>query len=153
MSFGPPPSVHTQSTLAAENRRKQRRTARLLAAAAVLLVAALGAGTWLMRGGDGGPEPDRKPQPAAQSRLDIRETVEQRPASTTGAMAFRYSTDTMSPGEHVEMPGMWATDRILAKGVNRTLVGCAIGSDASPGEQDERWKLRLGGPICGYTRA
>ncbi|WP_328659574.1 outer membrane protein assembly factor BamB family protein [Streptomyces sp. NBC_00334] len=65
-------------------------------------------------------------------------------------MAFRLSVDDMNPGERVEMPGMWATDRILAKGINKTLVGMSIGTDASL--SDEKWRLALDGPICGYTR-
>ncbi|MET8569171.1 PQQ-binding-like beta-propeller repeat protein [Streptomyces sp. NPDC004783] len=56
----------------------------------------------------------------------------------------------MNPGDRFEMPGMWATDRILAKGINKTLVGLRIGTDASPG--DEKWALGLDGPLCGYTR-
>ncbi len=39
------------------------------------------------------------------------------------------------------MPGTWATDKILAKGINQTLVGFRTGTDAVPG--DEVWKLRL----------
>ncbi|MBV7698103.1 PQQ-like beta-propeller repeat protein [Streptomyces sp. TRM70350] len=65
-------------------------------------------------------------------------------------MAFCFSVVDMSTGERYEMPGMWATDKILAKGINRTLVGLAIGTDAKPG--DEKWKLPLDGPICGYPR-
>ncbi|MFD4880060.1 hypothetical protein ACFWOB_42785 [Streptomyces sp. NPDC058420] len=65
-------------------------------------------------------------------------------------MAFRFSIDDAKAGEHTEMPGTWATDKILAKGINQTLVGFRTGTDAVPG--DEVWKLRLAGPICGYTR-
>ncbi|WP_247697292.1 PQQ-binding-like beta-propeller repeat protein [Streptomyces sp. b94] len=65
-------------------------------------------------------------------------------------MAFRFSVDDMAPGEHVEMAGMWATDRIVAEGINKTLVGMRIGTDIAPGE--EEWRLRLDGPVCGYTR-
>lgn len=94
--------------------------------------------------------PGEEPSAAGQGRLDVRETVEKRPASTTGAMAFRLSVDDLSPGESVEMPGMWATDKVLAKGIRSTFVGFRIGTDASPG--DEVWRLRLSGLICEYTR-
>jgi hypothetical protein len=47
------------------------------------------------------------------------------------------------------MPGMWATDKILAKGINRTLLGFAIGTDSAAG--DEVWSIRLDGPICATT--
>jgi hypothetical protein len=151
VSFGPPPSLYTQSAIAQDDQRKKRGRNRLLGLLAVVLVAALGtAGLLAARGGD-----DRTPAtddvPAAgQGRLDVRETVEKKPATTTGVMAFRFSVDDLGVGEHTEMPGTWATDRILAKGINQTLVGLRIGTDAAPG--DEAWKLRLTGPICGYTR-
>jgi outer membrane protein assembly factor BamB len=117
---------------------------------AVVLVVLLGTGGWLLWGRDSGGTKPRTETTAAQGRLDVRETVEKRPASTNGVMAFRFSVDDMGPGEHYEMPGMWATDKILAKGINKTVVGLSVGTDASPG--DEKWKLPLDGPICGYTR-
>ncbi|MFI9617062.1 PQQ-binding-like beta-propeller repeat protein [Streptomyces sp. NPDC052023] len=150
MSFGPPPSIYTQSATSAEAARVGRRRKLLVWPPAVVLVVALGMGGWLLWGGDGGGSGTKAEAPAEQSRLDVRETVEKRPASTAGKMAFRFSVDDMSPGEQYEMPGMWATGKILAKGINKTLVGLAIGTDAAPG--DEKWKLPLDGPICGYTR-
>ncbi|MFD7438981.1 PQQ-binding-like beta-propeller repeat protein [Streptomyces sp. NPDC059861] len=148
MSFGPPPSIYTQSAMSAEAARARRRRKMLVWPLAVVLVAALGAGGWLLWGGDDART--RTETTAGRSRLDVRETVEKQPASSVGKMAFRFSADDLSPGEHYEMPGMWATDKILAKGVNKTLVGLALGTDAAPG--DEKWKLPLDGPICGYTR-
>ncbi|KOG31957.1 outer membrane protein assembly factor BamB family protein [Streptomyces resistomycificus] len=146
MSFGPPPSVYTQSAVTANNRLRKRRRTLLCTVAAVLVVVLAGAG-WLLW------DPDAaKPgttAAAAQSRLDVRETVERQPESTTGAMAFRFSEDEMGPAEHHAMPGMWATDEILAKGINQSLIGFRIGTDARLG--DELWKLRLSGAICGYT--
>ncbi|MGQ4437859.1 MULTISPECIES: PQQ-binding-like beta-propeller repeat protein [unclassified Streptomyces] len=65
-------------------------------------------------------------------------------------MAFRFSIDDAKPGEHTEMPGTWATDKTLAKGIHQTLVGFRTGTDAAPG--DEVWRLRPTGPIRGYTR-
>ncbi|MFH8978877.1 PQQ-binding-like beta-propeller repeat protein [Streptomyces sp. NPDC017890] len=124
----------------------------LTALFAVVVAAALGAGGWLLWGGasGNGTSSDKARAADRQSPLDVRETVEKQPASTRGEMAFRFSVDDMVPGEHVEMPGMWATDRILAKGINKTLVGMRIGTDVAPGE--EEWRLGLDGPICGYTR-
>ena len=150
MSFGPPPSMYTQSAVTAAAARKKRRRTWLLALLALVLVAGLGTGGRLLWGGDDGGTRSDARTTAAQGRLDVRETVEKPPASTVGKMAFRFSVDDMTPGEHYEMPGMWATGKILAKGINKTVVGLAIGTDASPG--DERWKLPLDGPICGYTR-
>ncbi|MFD7709232.1 PQQ-binding-like beta-propeller repeat protein [Streptomyces sp. NPDC059785] len=151
MSFGPPSSAYTQSALSSDDRRKnrRRRTALVVAGAAVALAVLVGGGVWLFRDGDSGSVPADR-QAAAQDRLDVRETVEERPASVAGQMAFRFSADDLSPGERYEMPGMWATDKILAKGINRTLVGFALGTDAAVG--DEQWNLRLAGPVCGVTK-
>lgn len=150
MSFGPPPSTYTQSATAAEAARIKRRRKLLVWPLAVVLVVVLGVGGWFLRGGDSGGARTKTQATAGQSRLDVRETVEKQPASTVGKMAFRFSADDLSPSKHYEMPGMWATDKILAKGINKTLVGLPIGTDAAPG--DEKWKLPLDGPICGYTR-
>jgi outer membrane protein assembly factor BamB len=143
--------MYTQSAVtAAAARKKRRRRTWLLALLAPVLVAGLGTGGRLLwGGGDDATRSDARTT-EAQARLDVRETVEKPPASTVGKMAFRFSVDDMSPGEHYEMPGMWATGKILAKGINKTVVGLAVGTDAAPG--DERWKLPLDGPICGYTR-
>ncbi|MFI6036112.1 PQQ-binding-like beta-propeller repeat protein [Streptomyces sp. NPDC051315] len=149
MSFGPPPSVYTQSAVAEQAARTRRRRRMLVWPPAVLLVAALGVGGLLLWGGGSGSRTTSEAT-AAQGRLDVRESVEEPPAGTVGRMAFRFSVDDMRPGDHYEMPGMWATDEILAKGINKTVVGLTIGTDAAPG--DERWKLPLDGPICGYTR-
>ncbi|GAA3295228.1 outer membrane protein assembly factor BamB family protein [Streptomyces cinereospinus] len=150
MSFGPPPSVYTQSATSAEAARVRRRRKLLVWPLAVVLAVALGIGGRLLWGGAGDDSGTGPRSTAGQGRLDVRQTVEAPPASTIGKMAFRFSVDDLTSGEHYEMPGMWATDKILAKGVNKTVLGLAVGSDAVPG--DERWKLSLAGPICGYTR-
>ncbi|MFJ4469664.1 PQQ-binding-like beta-propeller repeat protein [Streptomyces sp. NPDC089424] len=142
--------MYTQSVMSAEAARTKRRRKLLVWPLALVLVIALGAGGWLLWGGDSGGSRAKTQAVAGQSRLDVRASVEKRPASTVGKMAFRLSVDDMSPGEQYEMPGIWATDKILAKGINKTLVGFAVGTDAAPG--DEKWKLPLDGPICGYTR-
>lgn len=116
-----------------------------------VVVAVLCAGGGFLWFGTGGSTPDDdKPDTTPQSRLDVRETVEEPPATAKGQMAFRFSVDDMSPGEQYETPGTWATDKILAKGINRTLVGFKMGDDASTG--DETWRTPLAGPICGVTR-
>ncbi|MCX4814297.1 PQQ-like beta-propeller repeat protein [Streptomyces sp. NBC_01239] len=151
MSFGPPPSPYTHSVLTQNDQQKKRRRNRLLGLLAVVLVAAVGTAGLLAARSDDKKKPTADNAPAAGGgRLDVRDTVERKPATTTGDMAFRFSIDDAKAGEHTEMPGTWATDKILAKGINQTLVGFSTGTDAVPG--DEVWKLRLAGPICGYTR-
>ncbi|KAF2777197.1 hypothetical protein STPH2_2162 [Streptomyces sp. KO7888] len=168
MSFGPPPSMPSRPPTVAEptesrdgthathgsgsSTRRRGPRKLLIGLLALILTGALATGGWLLWGrGDGASKASGKSQaPVPQGPLEVRETVEKPPASTNGKMAFRFSVDDMKPGEHVEMPGMWATDRILAKGINKTLLGLSIGTDAAPG--DEKWRLGLDGPICGYTR-
>ncbi|MFV0133304.1 PQQ-binding-like beta-propeller repeat protein [Streptomyces sp. HMX87] len=164
MSFGPPPTMQPpqgappsrpggrEGRARGGRARGGRARQALLGLLVLVLAGVLGTGGWLLwQGPSGGGQDTGKPGPAdGPGRLDVRETVEKRPASTTGEMAFRFSADDMAPGEHNEMPGMWATDRILAKGIKRTLVGYRIGTDAEVG--DEAWRTRLGGWICGYTR-
>lgn len=150
MSFGPPPSMYTQSAVTADGIQKKRRL-KLFGGVAALLIGALCVGSWLLwHGDDSAVAAAKQAVPAEQGPLDIRETVEKRPANVAGRMAFRFSADDMQAGESHEMPGMWATDKILAKGINRTLVGFKIGADARAG--DEVWSIRFAGPICGTTR-
>jgi hypothetical protein len=141
--------MYTQSAVAADDRRKKRRRKTFGVVAAVLaVVVALGSVVvWAVNGSSSGGGSRKAGD--APSRLDVRETVEKRPASATGALAFRFSADDLAPGEEHDMPGMWATDKILAKGINRTLLGFAIGTDSAAG--DEVWSIRLDGPICATT--
>ncbi|MFK0021941.1 PQQ-binding-like beta-propeller repeat protein [Streptomyces sp. NPDC090798] len=143
--------MYTQSALTADGRQKKRRW-KLFGGVAILLIGALSVGSWLLwHGGSVSAQTAGKPSASAeQGPRDIRETVESRPANAAGRMAFRFSADDMRAGESHAMPGMWATDKILAKGINRTLVGFKVGKDATTG--DESWRIRLAGPICGTTR-
>lgn len=149
MTFGPPPSPFTASADTARTAR--RRRTRLLGSVAAAVVAALCAGAGLLAyATEDDPTPgDTKSAAAPQHPDDVRETVEKRPRTISGRMAFRFSVDDVGPGEHTEMPGLWATKTILAKGINRTLAGYEIGQDVTLG--DEAWRVRLDGPICGTT--
>ncbi|MFF6786192.1 PQQ-binding-like beta-propeller repeat protein [Streptomyces sp. NPDC012510] len=149
MTFGPPPSPYTASADTARTARRRRM--RLLGSVATAVVAALCVGAALLvhANDDDATPADSEPTAASQHPDDVRETVEKPPRTTSGRMAFRFSVDDMSPGERYEMPGMWATDKILAKSINRTLLGFEIGKDVVAG--DEVWSVRLNGPICGTT--
>src|SRR5206468_6537982 len=104
VSFGPPPPMYAQSAPPAEPPRQNRRPKWPLALLALVLAAALGTGGWLLWGiGDGTKASNGSA--TGQGPLDVRETVEQKPESTTGKMALRFSVDDLSPGEHYQMPG------------------------------------------------
>jgi hypothetical protein len=141
--------MYTQSAVSADDRRRKRRR-KTFGVIAAVLVGVLALGSVVVRAMNGSSSgKDERNAADAPDRLDVRETVEKRPASATGALGFRFSVDDMAPGEMHDMPGMWATDKILAKGINRTLLGFRIGTDAAAG--DEVWSIRFDGPICGTT--
>jgi len=142
--------MYTQSAVAADQGHRRRRTV-LLSLLSVIVIAALCVGGWFLSTarGDGAPA-DGAASARRQGPDDIRETIEKRPAGTAGQMAVRFSVDDLHPGETYAMPGMWATDRLIVKGINRSLVAFRMGKDASPG--DEAWMLKFPGPICGTTR-
>ncbi|MFI1169442.1 hypothetical protein ACH4UM_39255 [Streptomyces sp. NPDC020801] len=150
MSFGPPPSMYTQSSLAADQARRRRRRRLVGGAVAVILVAALCVAGRLLSSAGGDSGPAKGTEAAAPGPDSIRETVEKRPASAAGRMAFRFSVDDLGPGESYDMPGMWATGKLLVKGINSSLAAFGIGKDAKPGE--EAWKVKFPGLICGTTR-
>lgn len=151
MSFGPPPSVWTQSALAADQTRKRRRT-RLLGAAAVVTAAAVGLGGWLLSsaGDDGNPARPRT-YAAAQSPDDIRELVEKNPASPEGQIAVEYRESGLAKtvkGDPRYAPGTWATDKILAKGIADRIVGLTTGAKGP----EKAWTLQLDGHICATSK-
>ncbi|MFK4147373.1 PQQ-binding-like beta-propeller repeat protein [Streptomyces sp. NPDC004065] len=150
MSFGPPPSMFTESSVAADRAAARGRRRRLLGGAlAAVLAAAVGVAALLSSAGDDS-RPAGGSRAAAPAPDDIREPVEKRPASTAGRMAFRFSVDDLGPGESYDMPGMWATDKLFVKGINSSLAAFPVGKDAKPGQ--ETWKLKFRGLICGTTR-
>ncbi|MFJ5264651.1 PQQ-binding-like beta-propeller repeat protein [Streptomyces sp. NPDC088387] len=149
MSFGPPHSLYTESTRAAEGRRTRLRTRLLGAAAAVLLVVG-GVGGWLIAADDD-PPPAAEPAPVAQSPDEVRETVEKVPASPEGrlmVMQREAGLEKFKDGDQRYAPGTWATGKVFAKGMADKVMGFEIGADSD----DPAWTLELGGHICATTK-
>ncbi|MGW6533493.1 outer membrane protein assembly factor BamB family protein [Streptomyces venezuelae] len=143
MSFGPPPSPFTQSTLAAAEGRK-RRTA-LVIGVLLALTAALCAGGWVLWGRGGGTSSNEhadRVQPADA----IRETVETPPRTPEGGTAAEYVDKTIKEGQTASAKGTWATEKIVAKAIVNVVKGFRIG------DSEEVWQLKFPGPVCAVTR-
>ncbi|MFF1453466.1 PQQ-binding-like beta-propeller repeat protein [Streptomyces sp. NPDC058274] len=139
MSFGPPPSVYTESTLVVENRRKRRRVLVLGATAAAIAV--LCAGVWAVSydaPADHGPAP-------AQAPDDIRETVERRPATPEGAIAVTHRAKGVKAGQSLDATGTWATGKTFAKTLGNRITGYRISTDR------KTWELGFPGSVCAAT--
>ncbi|MFD3620003.1 PQQ-binding-like beta-propeller repeat protein [Streptomyces sp. NPDC058676] len=141
MSFGPPPSVYTESTLAAESRRKRRRLLALGATTTAL--ALLFAGIWVMSydgTGDG-----RSPAAASRAPDDIRETTERRPTTPEGVIAIQRRAEGIEAGQNIKATGTWATGRTFAKTVGNRITGYRISTNR------QAWKLTFPGSVCAAT--
>ncbi|MEV5985162.1 PQQ-binding-like beta-propeller repeat protein [Streptomyces sp. NPDC052051] len=144
MSFGPPPSIFTQSTRAAEDARARRRR-HVLAVVAAVLVVVLGVGGGLLwyRSDHA---PNTTPRVARQGPDEIRETVEKVPRTPEGTAVIDYSELVSAKNKSgVYAPGTWVTDKIFAKGIGSTVKGIKIGVG---GLQEKAWTLKLSGHIC-----
>ena len=151
MSFGPPPSIYTQSALSADKTRRRRRT-KLLAATAVILTAVLSAGGWLLSSaGDDRAPADGKAEAVVQSPDEVRETVEKLPGTPEGQLVVDHSEEGLAAtvdGDPRYAPGTWATGRILAKGVATRIEGYRI----KPHYDETAWTLKLDGHICATSK-
>ncbi|MEU9473336.1 PQQ-binding-like beta-propeller repeat protein [Streptomyces avermitilis] len=143
MSFGPPPSLSTEPTPAAENRRKRRRLS-VFGAAATLLVM-LCAGIWALSHDDADTTSDQRPAAASQAPDDIRETVERRPATPEGAIAVTRRAKGIKAGQNIEATGTWATGEIFAKTLGNRITGFKIATNG------EAWRLGFPGAVCAAT--
>ncbi|MFD9006774.1 PQQ-binding-like beta-propeller repeat protein [Streptomyces sp. NPDC059582] len=152
MSFGPPPSVYTQSALAADRTARERRRRKVLGALAVLVVGGLCAGGWLVSSaGDDSAAADGRPAPVVQSPDDIRETVEKVPGSPEGRLMIEHNEENLAKSTETNpryAPGTWATGKILARGVADRIEGYRI----KPRYDETAWTLQLGGHLCATSR-
>ncbi|WP_455359318.1 outer membrane protein assembly factor BamB family protein [Streptomyces sp. SYSU K21746] len=129
--------------------RGGRRRTVLAACLAVLLIAALGGGGWLLWGPDGeagGPRPGKAEPVAGAGTGGVRETVEQQPAHTRGALLYKIGSPRLGKGEVSQSPGTWATERTFAKTLDREVVG----HRADSGKQV--WRIPLPGVVCAAAR-
>ncbi|MGW2702663.1 outer membrane protein assembly factor BamB family protein [Streptomyces sp. NPDC001340] len=143
MSFGPPPSMYTESAREADKARTRRHT-RLLGTAAAVAAAILcvGAGViWYQSGDKAKATPD--PTVVKQAPDEIRETVEKPPGSPEGQTVVEHDEKNLSTVPRYA-PGTWATQKILARGVANRIEGYKI----EPGYDETAWTLKLDGHIC-----
>ncbi len=143
MSFGPPPSVYTESTLAAENRRKRRRLFTLGATTTAL--ALLLAGIWVLSYDGNGTPSDQSPAALSQAPDDIRETIERRPATPEAVSAVERRAEGIKAGQNVKATGTWATAKTFAKTVGNRITGYRVSTNR------EAWKLTFPGGVCAAT--
>ncbi|MFI8190295.1 PQQ-binding-like beta-propeller repeat protein [Streptomyces sp. NPDC085946] len=149
MTFGPPPSVYTQSALTADDARRRRRRRLLGAVTAAVTALAVGAGGWLLWPGE--PEDDATPRAAVRQAPDaVRDTAERIPASPEGRLVVEHSEEDLTKATETSpryAPGTWATDTVLAKGVAGRVEGYRIDGDGQ-----KAWTLELGGHLCATSR-
>lgn len=147
MSFGPPPSVFTQSVRSAQERRRRRVRVWAMLAGALALV--LCAGAWLLwdRPTADGPRSNTAGLNTAQTRDDVRETADKVPESPEGQIGTRWYEDGYKKYETHKAPGTWATPKIVARGIGS---GVITGVDAKTSEK--AWTLRLTGHLCAATQ-
>ncbi|MEU9989364.1 PQQ-binding-like beta-propeller repeat protein [Streptomyces sp. NPDC048045] len=149
MSFGPPPSIYTESALAeGQSRARRRRRALGVVAAAVAAVLLVGAGL-LWYHSDGGTK-GRTDTTAAQQAPDaVRETLEKAPASPEGQVVTRHDEDKLTSQTRLA-PGTWATGKIVARAVANRIDGYRIGSQWD--DDKAAWSLSLDGHVCAVSR-
>ncbi|MER6331282.1 PQQ-binding-like beta-propeller repeat protein [Streptomyces sp. NPDC001034] len=152
MSFGPPPSMYTQSALAADQSRSRRRR-RLLGGIAAAVAVVLCAGTglfWSHSSGDGKGRTDA--EAVRQSPDDVRDnraSREKAPVSPEGETVVRHEEE-VAKGATRHAPGTWATGKIVARAVGDRITGYKIGG--SNDTDNTAWTLRLDGSVCAVSR-
>ncbi|MFJ3339109.1 PQQ-binding-like beta-propeller repeat protein [Streptomyces sp. NPDC086766] len=148
MSFGPPPSVYTQSAVAADQARRRRRLRLLGGALAVVLIAALCVGVRLLSSaGDDSASAGDRAAAVAQSPDEVRETAERASSSPEGREIIEHYEENLGKDPRYA-PGTWATDKIVARGVANRVEGYKLASD----DDETAWKLELGGHLCATSR-
>ncbi|WP_447040331.1 outer membrane protein assembly factor BamB family protein [Streptomyces sp. DSM 118878] len=110
------------------------------------LIAALCSGAWALWGTGGGDASDQRPAAVRQPPDAIRETVEKSPRTPEGGTVAEYTAKTLKEGEEVSAPGLWVTDKIVAKGTGNLIRGIRIK------DSEEAWQIKFPGPVCAVTR-
>ncbi|MEU5536545.1 PQQ-binding-like beta-propeller repeat protein [Streptomyces sp. NPDC020362] len=147
MSFGPPPSIYTESAQAVDRSRAKRRR-RVLGAVAAVVAAVLLVGAGLLWYHSGGRTKGRTDTAAVEQTPDaIRATLEKAPASPEGQIVVQHNEANLTDKPRYA-PGTWATGRILARAVAHRIEGYKI----EPGYDETAWKLPLDGHVCAVSR-
>ncbi|MCQ4213891.1 outer membrane protein assembly factor BamB family protein, partial [Streptomyces longispororuber] len=76
----------------------------------------------------------------------VRETVEGSPKGGAGHIEGVVVERGLAPGRKLIAPGMWATDKVLAKGKGSSLVATNIA------DESDAWTRQLDGDICAVTQ-
>ncbi|MFF0712657.1 outer membrane protein assembly factor BamB family protein [Streptomyces bauhiniae] len=145
MSFGPLPSVFTESARSADRTRTRRRR-RLLGGAGVV-AGALVAGAVALWPSSGSGDDAKRAAAVQQAPDEVRETHETAPASPEGELVVQHNEDRLPAGTRYG-PGLWATDKLAVRGVATRLEGYRI----APGQDDTAWSLKLDGHLCAVSR-
>lgn len=144
MSFGPPPSIYTQSALSAEQTKRKRRRRVVIGFVAAVVALAVPLSGWLLWPVDqGGGE--KKPSVVRQAPDEVRESVEKPPVAPEGVLAAQVSEEVKGK-RPLYTPGTWATGKLLVKGIADHLFGFTYQD-----KDDPEWTLPLGGHICAIT--
>lgn len=144
MSFGPPPSVFTQSTRTAQQRKLRR--SKIWCAFTGLLAVLLSIGGWMLwpSGHSRSTSNERR---VVQSPDGIRETVEKIRRNPEGQTGAQWYEGGYKKYETHKAPGTWATAKIVARGIG---TGTVTGVDVRTG--DKAWTFKLKGHICATTQ-
>ncbi|MGW3341247.1 outer membrane protein assembly factor BamB family protein [Streptomyces sp. NPDC001009] len=145
MSYGPPPSVYTESARSADRTRAVRRGRILGGAAAAVVAGALVIGAvalWPSSGDD-----PKSTAAVRQAPDEVRETHEKTPASVEGRLGVQHDEEKLTSATRYG-PGLWATGNLVVRGVADRLEGYKF----SPGYDETAWSLKLDGHICATSR-
>ncbi|MFF3917028.1 PQQ-binding-like beta-propeller repeat protein [Streptomyces sp. NPDC001852] len=150
MSFGPPPSIYTQSALAVDQSRARRRR-RIIGGIAAVVVAmvCLGAGLFWYHSADRTKgQPDTRA--VKQAPDAIRETTEKVPVSPEGQVVVKHNEGGLTGDQQRIAPATWVTGKIVARALADRIEGYTI--EPHPDWDAKAWTLQLGGHVCAVSR-
>ncbi|MER6025654.1 PQQ-binding-like beta-propeller repeat protein [Streptomyces sp. NPDC001851] len=153
MSFGPPPSMHTQPTQSAPavDPSRDRRRRRVLGAVAAVVAAVVCLGAGLIWYHSAGQTHGRTGAKAVQQAPDaVRETLEKAPVSPEGEVVVKHNEGGLTGKQQRFAPATWATGKIVARALADRIE--AYKTEPHPDSDAKAWTLRLGGHVCAVSR-